>query len=161
MDTVTYPCVTVANLLARDFDLRKIDVSAPASDERDVLREVKPLWAPLFVARNHGGTELRRWAGWMSAADFVAELTFVLGMDELLRRRVEKAYARFREACDTTPHASVAPEALFWAGAAAFKRGGNDFAALHAVWAELRDRYPSSTWSRRADVFDQANNGFT
>jgi hypothetical protein len=153
MDTVTYPDAAVSELLDQEFALVKINLSDPAPATRDLLRQAKPLWAPLFIAFDRKGTELRRWIGFLPPAEFIAELRFVLGMQKLLRREMEQSIREFRAACDVTPDASVAPEALFWAGAAAYQSGGG-MAALRSVWSELQSRYPASTWARRSDVFD-------
>jgi TolA-binding protein len=73
-------------------------------------------------------------------------------VNDILHRRFDEAYARFRAACDSAPPGGIAPEALFWAGAARYKKEG--IHALRHEWEELRERFPESTWARRADVWD-------
>ena len=132
MDTVTYPDARVQSFLAEHFELTLVNVREPNDDSRELLRTVKPQWAPLFLARDARGTELRRWFGWLAPEEFVAELTLVVGLRELLRQRFDEALARFRE--------GGTAEALWWAGAAAYKTGGLD--ALRGAWDELTRRFP-------------------
>lgn len=155
MDTVTYPDPRVAELVNANFAPVKINIREPQQGGvRELLRTVKPVWAPLFVFLDPARVELRRYVGWLAPDEFLAELTFVLGMQDILRQRIDEAFTRFRAAADEWPESSVAAEALFWAGTAAYKKGRGDLVALRAVWDELVARYPASTWARRANVWD-------
>ena len=152
MDAVTYPDARVQQLINDKFSAIKLNLREPRPETRDLLRRVKPQWAPLFLFLDPRGTELRRYIGWLAPDEFLAELTFVLGMQDLVRARIESALQNFRAAADQYPDASVAAEAMFFAGAAAYKLGGLD--ALRPAWDELVRRYPESTWARRANVWD-------
>ena len=48
----------------------------------------------------------------------------------------------------------MAPEALYWEGIAGFLGGKKDMDALRSCWNEVREKYPDSTWSKRAEVID-------
>lgn len=152
MDAVTYPDARVASLLNNNFNNIRTNIREPQPSVKDLLRAVKPPWAPTFVFIGPRNVELRRYAGWLAPDEFIAELNFVLGVDDLLRRRFEQATAHFRAACDDNLRNGIAPEALFWVGVAAYKTGGKP--ALRAAWDELVARFPESTWARRADVWD-------
>ena len=155
MDAVTYPDARVIELMNAHFSPVKVNIRETQTGAiRDLLRSVKPVWAPLFVFLDPRGTELRRYIGWLAPDEFLPELTFILGMQDLLRQRLDDAYARFRSACDDAPQSSVAAEALFWAGTVAYKRGNSDSDALHKEWDELVARYPETTWARRTNVWD-------
>ena len=155
MDAVTYPDARVASFLDENFNPIRTNIREPQPAMRDLLRAVKPPWAPTFVFLGPRNVELRRYSGWLAPTEFLAELNFVLGMHDMLRVRFEEAYAHFRAACDDSLRNGIAPEALFWAGAAAYKRGGKP--ALREIWDELVARFPESTWARRADVWDMDN----
>lgn len=155
MDTVTYPDARVQDFIAGNFTAIKVNIREPQPEMRDVIRAAKPVWAPMFLFLDPRKIELRKYVGWLPPDEFLAELTFVLGMQDILRQRIDQAYTRFRAAADETPEAGIAAEALFWAGAAAYKRGGQP--ALRPVWDELVARYPQSTWARRTDVWDMVD----
>jgi hypothetical protein len=152
MDAVTYPDARVASFLDENFNSIRVNMREPQEAMRDLLRAVKPPWGPTFVFIGPRNVELRRYVGWLAPTEFIAELNVVLGMDDLVRRRFDEAYTHFRAACDDTLRNGIAPEALFWAGAARFKTGGKP--ALREVWDELVARFPESTYARRADIWD-------
>ena len=156
MDTVTYPTPAVEQFLSEHFHALRVNVREPQTGAiRELLRATKPQWAPTFVFLDRA-IELRRYTGWLPPADFLAELKFVLGLDDLLRQRFDDATRRFRAAADDDPSVSVAAEALYWAGVAGYKMGGVE--ALREGWAELTTRFPESTWAKRADIFDVTMN---
>lgn len=152
MDAVTYPDARVASFLDENFNAVRTNIRDPQPTMRDLLRAVKPPWAPTFVFIGRRNVELRRYVGWLAPDEFIAQLNFVLGMSDLLRLKIDEAQAHFRAACDDAFRHGIAPEALFWVGVTAYKRGGKP--ALHEVWDELVARFPESTWARRADVWD-------
>jgi hypothetical protein len=155
MDTVTYPDAQVQSFINEHFTAIKVNIREPQTEMRELIRSAKPVWAPMFLFLDPRRIELRKYVGWLAPHDFLAELNFVLGMQDLLRQRNEQAYERFRAAADGEPAAGIAAEALFWAGAAAYKRGGQP--ALRVVWDELVTRHPDSTWARRADIWDMVD----
>jgi hypothetical protein len=71
----------------------------------------------------------------------------------LARARNEIALQALRAVADLHPQSHVAGEALFWAGIAAFRVAGRDKAALRDGWEPLWERYPDTTWARRASVW--------
>jgi len=152
MDAVTYPDARVASFVDENFNAIRTNIREPQPAMRDLLRAVKPPWAPTFVFIGPRNVELRRYVGWLPPVEFIAELNFILGVNDLLRLRFEESYKHFRTACDDSLRNGIAPEALYWAGVAMYKRSGK--AALHEVWNELTSRFPESTWARRADIWD-------
>jgi hypothetical protein len=147
MDTVTYPDARVAALLNDRFDVIRVDVKNVLPAQRDLIRAARPLWTPT-VAFLAGGQEVRRAVGYLPPDDFLAEAQIALGQIDLLHQELDRAFETFRSAAD----AYGSPEALFWAGVAAFKRS-RTFDALRPVWDELQARHPDSEWARRADVW--------
>lgn len=157
MGAVTYPDERVTSFVNRHFAAAKINLSAPRPEDRELLRSIKPQWAPVLLFYDSRATELRRTIGYLAPDDFLAELHVVLGLHEMLHGELESSHRHFRSAADDFSDAAVAPEALFWAGAAAYKRGGKQYDALRADWLELQRRFPASSWARRADVLDMTD----
>ncbi|MGH9367328.1 MAG: hypothetical protein ACRD3M_06615 [Thermoanaerobaculia bacterium] len=154
MRAVTYASPPVTQLLAGSFVCLRVDEREEAESTRELLRAYRLLWTPGFVFLDYRGGELRRLVGYRPPEDFLPELCFVLGLFETLHGRHGEAYARLREAAERRPEGPLAPEALYWAGIAAFRRDGRRFEVLRREWEQIRARYPDSAWWKRADVFD-------
>ena len=154
MDAVTYPTPRIVETLNRDFVCFTLDVEHPDDDGRQLLRSYRLLWEPGVVFFEPRGAELRRFVGYRSPEDFLAELCFAKALTDYLYRRFEQAAAGFALAARQSPDAAIAPEALYWRAIATYRVTGRDLAALEQAWGELRERYPHTTWSRSADVLD-------
>jgi hypothetical protein len=153
MDAVTYPTPSVVDFLSDQFVCLKLDTSARSPAFRRILGRQGLRWTPTFVFADHTVRELRRTVGFLPPDDFLAELQLVLGLAGLARARNETALATLRAVADLHPESHVAGEALFWAGIAAFRIAGGEKAALRVAWQPLWERYPDSTWARRAAVW--------
>lgn len=150
MAAVTYPRGEVEAALERDFVAVKFNVKEPRGEFRDLLRMAKPLFTPLLLYLDWTGTELRRTTGYLPPAEFLGELGLVLGLSHLLHARYGEAYERFRAVAGWAARTHAAPEALYWAGVAAFRHEGRGLDGLTPEWAELGARYPGSSWALRA-----------
>jgi hypothetical protein len=150
MDARTYPSGETAALIGREFVPVKFNVQAPRGEFRDLLRMAKPLFTPLLLFLDAGGTELRRTTGYLPPAELEGELRLVLGLADLLHARYAEAHARFREVAERLGGTHAAPEALYWAGVAGYRLEGRGLEGLTPQWAELQARYPGSTWALRA-----------
>ena len=159
MDTVTYPTPQVIEALNRDFVCFTVDTAQPGADGRALRIAYRLLWEPGLVFLDPRGNELRRFVGYRSPADFIAELSFVKALTDFLYRRYERAVEGFGQAAELSPEAAVAPEALYWKGIAVYRLTRRNLTALKQVWGELRHRYPNSTWSSSADVLDSEPTG--
>ena len=71
----------------------------------------------------------------------------------MLHAKYAESFAHSRGVAAQWPESPVAPEALFWAGIAAFRCDGRNIEVLKQHWEEVRARYSQSTWRTRADVF--------
>lgn len=151
---MTYPDRELHEFLTDHFVFLQIDVSRRDPALKELFREVKPFWAPLFRATTGGGTELRRWFGFLPPAGLMAELEIVLAHDLMLRRNDQAARERLQGALEKYSRESAAPEMMFWMGVAAFKAGDRDFDELGRIWGSLIERWPQSSWATRADVME-------
>lgn len=154
MDTVTYPAPQVIEFLNQHFVCFTVDTAQPGNEGRALLAPHRLLWEPGLVLLDPRGNELRRFVGYRSPGDFLAELSFGKALTHFLYRRYEQAVEGFAQAADLSPSAAVALEALYWRGIALLRLTGRGRPALTEAWNELRDRYPNTTWSRSADVLD-------
>ena len=154
MGAVTYPHPEVQRFLHKHFVCHRVNEKDTSSETVRVLRAYRLLWSPGFIFLDHQRNELRRVVGYLTPAEFLAELNFALGLARMLHSRFSESHDLFRAAIDANPTGYVAPEALYWAGIAAFRRDGRNKELLKKEWAELLERFPKSTWWTRADVFD-------
>jgi hypothetical protein len=155
LEARTYPRGETAELVEREFVPIKFNVKEPRPEARDLLRMTKPLFTPLLLFLDSTGTELRRVTGFLPSAELDGELRLVLGFADLLHTRYASAHARFREIASRAPEGHAAPEALYWAGVAAYRWDSRGLEGLTPEWEELRQRYPGSTWAIRAGCLEE------
>lgn len=153
MDAVTYPSAQTESFLSEHLECVKVSVDDRSPEARAAVRGYRHLWAPGFVVFDQRGEELRRFLGYQAPRELIAELTVALGKVRMLHRDPAGAFAAFRSVADLEPPAPVTPEAVYWAGVAAYQRDGKDLEFLREYWEELRRRFPESRWWVAADVF--------
>lgn len=149
MDAVTYPHAAVAEEIAQYFVPARFNTLDPGATERALMREFRQAWTPTFVFLDPHRIELRRNVGFLPPTEFLPELRFVRAYADLFRGEAGRAFELFVSLADAHPQAAVAPEALYWAGIAGYRRdGGRD--ELIRQWTVLHERYPESLWWVRA-----------
>jgi len=156
MGAVTYPNQQVQQLIHDHFVAVKFNVAEPTPDFTEILRASRPLWGPTFVFLDASKAELRRSVGYVPPADFLTELTLVLGLWDVLHAQPVEAFEHFHSVARSQPAGKFTPEALFWTGCAAYRREGpgkeEKLAALRPWWLEVMERFPESTWADRASA---------
>ncbi len=122
MDAVTYPNAEVSSFLMDNCVCAHFNTAEPTPEVKQVQRSLRQIWTPTLVFLDHYQTEARRFVGYFSPDEFLAELHFVQGMVDMLHAKFSKAFERFRGVVDEDPRTNVAPEARYWAGVAAYQR---------------------------------------
>ena len=153
MGAVTYPDQDVIEFLAEQFVPFKVNVKDLDSGGRALVAKHRTIWEPGLLYLDARGREVRRNVGFLPPTEFIADSRVALGKIALLQSRYADAEQQFRQAVDLSSEGGVAPEALYWAGIAAFRIAGNKKLELAERWAELQERFPGSSWWSRADVF--------
>ena len=153
MDTVTYPDPSAVEFVSREFEAVKVHIGEKDPAIRDTIRRYRMLWAPGYVVLDERGEEVRRFIGYQSPRDYIAELKVGLAKAHILHRRNDEAFQLFRAVADLEPPAPVTDEALYWAGIALHYRDRTNLAFLHQYWKELERRFPGSRWWTAANVF--------
>jgi thioredoxin-related protein len=149
---ITFPDAEVAEVLGNEFVCLKVNTAAIAESARPLVREQRVLWTPDLLFRDPTGAELGRRLGYHPPPDFVAVLLIVLGQTAMTFRDYGRALACFSEAADMPNGQAMRPEALFWAGIAAYKVGKGDRAVLRERWTVIRDSYHDTPWWTRAEA---------
>jgi TolA-binding protein len=62
------------------------------------------------------------------------------------------AERRYVQIIERYPATAAAPEAVYWRGVSEYKRT-SDHTVLGAVSQELEEKYPESTWAKKASVW--------
>jgi Tetratricopeptide repeat/Thioredoxin-like domain len=109
-------------------------------------------WTPTLVVFDPDGGERYRFEGYLPADDFTAQLELGVAKDAFARERWEEAERTFRDVVRRFPKSEAAPEALYWAGVARYKAGG-DPAALKETAGLFVKQYPQSAWAKKASVW--------
>lgn len=151
MGAVTYPHPDVVEFVSRHFVAAKFNGKEPGPDFSEALGRGKFFWGPLFVFLDSRGIELRRYQGFLPPEELLADLRLVLGLEALIHSKPEKALEWFTSVTDLYPGTDAVPEALYWAGSAAYK-ASNSLEPLIEIWDRLIAEHPESTWAKRADV---------
>ncbi len=84
--------------------------------------------------------------------EFLAQLKLGIAHTAFARQKWQEAERLFREIVATLPNTEAAPEALYWAGVAKYKGTGNA-AALGETAKQFQQKYPQSTWAKKASVW--------
>ena len=150
---VTYPHESVRRLLADSFVCIKYNTKRPNEWFKRLNGSFGHHWHPNIVVLDARLTEARRFIGYLPPDDFVAQLEVGRALVELYNKRATNAREILDGVIDRYAHTHVAPEALYWAGVAAYRAGGG-LPALTEVWERIPERYPDSEWVLRADCLD-------
>ena len=149
----TYRDPDVQAYLARTFVCIKYNTKAPNPWFKRLNGSYGHHWHPNVVVMDHRLTEARRFIGYLSADEFVAQLEVGRALMALRHGQAVESLAVLQGVLARSPGTFVAPEAMYWAGVAAYRAGGG-LAALTPIWADLAVRYPASEWVLRADCLD-------
>lgn len=153
MDTVTYPHAAVQQFFAESLEPADLMIGDPDPVARETLRKFRTLWSPAYVMLDPRGDEVRRFIGYQSPQDFIAELRIGVGKGLMVQRKNQEAFEHFRAVADLEPPAPVSAEGVYWAGIAVYLRDRKELSFLEQYWKELERRFPGSRWWTAANVF--------
>jgi TolA-binding protein len=98
------------------------------------------------------GVERHRIEGFLPAEEFLAQLALGLGKSAFARQQFGEAERWFGEVVERFPDTEAAPEALYWAGVALYKKTNDPSALAHTAEAFTR-QYRDSIWAKKASVW--------
>ncbi len=101
------------------------------------------------------GNMRHKFEGFLPADDFLAQLMLGLAHVAFGRQQWDEAERRFREIVEKFPSTDAAPEALYWAGVAKYKKTG-DASALSETALQFRTKYNDTSWAKKASVWAPA-----
>jgi hypothetical protein len=109
-------------------------------------------WTPAILVVDPLGVERHRIEGFLPADELLAHLTLGLGKSAFAHQQFGEAERWFRELVERYPRTDAAPEALYWAGVALYKKTNDATALAHTAEALMR-QYPDSVWTKKASVW--------
>ena len=109
-------------------------------------------WTPTILVVDPSGAERHRIEGFLPVDELLAQLTLGMGKSAFARQQFAEAERWFREAVERYPDTDAAPESLYWAGVALYKKT-NDATALAHTAEALQRQYPDSVWAKKASVW--------
>jgi thioredoxin-related protein len=144
-----YPDPEVEKLITTSFTPARFHVK----EQPEAFQRFGAEWTPTIMMSTVDGKERHRIEGFLPKEDFLPQLR--LGLAHVARESgdFKTAESRYRDlANDRSP--DIAAEALYWAGVSKYK-GTNDPAALGETARNIRERFPDSTWMKKASVWEQ------
>lgn len=142
-----YPAPAVTALITEHFLTARVHVKEqPTTWHRFGVR-----WTPTVLVLSPDGPEVRRIEGYLPEDDFLGELDLGLGYLAANAKQWKDAEHWFDEAAKHE-NTDAGPEGMYWRGVARYS-GSHDHTVLGALRKELEQRYPTSSWARRAVVW--------
>ncbi len=109
-------------------------------------------WTPTLIVLDPEGQECYRFEGYLPPEDFLAQLELGLAKSAFAHDQFAEAERLYREIAQNHPKSDAAPESLYWAGVSQYK-ASHDAAPLAEAARALKQRYPGSSWAKKASVW--------
>jgi len=145
---VTYPEPEVIEYVNDHF----VPWNINTADEVDLIQRFDIFSTPSIVFMDPKGRDFYRSIGYLPPTRFIGRLIFGEAWVAFRTRHYEHAGDLFEIVGREHPDCSIAPEAIFFRGAARDKiTGDHSNRAISA--AELKERFPKSNWTFSASVW--------
>ena len=149
-----WPDPRVVKAVDREYVPVRVHVQKQADEYRRLAGRFDVEWTPTILMLDPAGHERHRIEGFLPVAEFAPQLEFGAARIAFSAGEFEQAETRLRRIVDSHPETEVAPEALYWAGVARYKRT-DDAGALAETAAAVREKYPASPWAKKASVWEK------
>ena len=147
-----YPDERVARFVTENFIPARVHVKDQAADFQRLGAQYNAQWTPTILELDPDGKERHRIEGFLTTDDFLAQLKLGLGHAAFKHGTWDAAQRHFDDVVKSHPDAEAAPEARYWAGVSRYKASGNP-TALGDTTRALDERYPDSTWAKKASIW--------
>lgn len=144
MDAVTYPTEKVIETMDRHIVAVRV-----AHDAKPLAAEFNVQWTPALYILDSEGKRHMGSTGFLPPEEFIPWILLGRGRMHFDRNELDNAVTMFDSLSRDYRESDSAPEALFFNGVSKYKL--NDEAGfLKEIYEQLRTRYPSSIWSKKA-----------
>jgi len=137
----------VVSFISQNFVPAKIHIK----EQPQTFKRFGAQWTPTILIMAPDGEEAHRIEGFLAAEDFLAQLELGLGKALMREEKYQEAERHLRAVADHA-QSETAPQALYWAGVAAYK-GTHDPGKLKETYQNLLKLFPSSEWTRKGVVW--------
>jgi len=138
----------VVNFISSNFIPAKIHIK----EQPQTFKRFGAQWTPTILVITPNGEEAHRIEGFLGVDDMLAQLELGLGKSLFKMEKFEDAEKHFRSVVQQYPTSEAAPQALYWAGVAAYK-ATNDPGKLKDTAQAVQKKYPQSEWAKKASVW--------
>jgi hypothetical protein len=142
-----YPDPRVASFVTENF----IPVRFHVKENPQAFERFGAQWTPTILIDDPDGKERHRIEGFLPADAFLAQLQLGLARAAFSAGDWKNAEQHYESVAGTGDE-ETAPEAMYWAGVARYK-GSNDASHLGATHKRLSEKYPNSSWAKKASVW--------
>ena len=136
------------NFISSSFIAAKIHIK----EQPQIFKRFGAQWTPTILVMAPSGEEAHRIEGFLDVDSMLAQLELGLGKALLKVEKYADAEKHFRAVVQNFPTTEAAPQALYWAGVAAYK-GSNDPGKLKETAQAEQKKYPQSEWAKKASVW--------
>ena len=147
-----WPDERVVKFVNENFAPARVHVRDDSALFQQYGEKYNAQWTPTVLFLDSSGEERHRIEGFLPVDDFLAQLMLGRAQIAFGQQQWDDAERRFREIVERFPDTDAAPEALYWAGATAYK-GSHDASSLKKTAEAFRDRYQDTTWAKKASVW--------
>ncbi len=109
-------------------------------------------WTPTIIILDADGDEHHRFIGFLPPEDFIAQIILGKGKAEFDLDDFDQAIQCFQEVLNRYPKTDGAAEAQYYLGVARYK-ASHDPKELKLGLEVLQREYPSSEWTKKAQVY--------
>ena len=149
---MTYPNPAVVRAINEYVIPLQVSIQDPKS--QPIIERYQQVWTPTILLLSPEGKVYHEWNGYLPPALYLSQLLLGLGKAALREHHFDKAAQFFDQVATEYPESDAAPEALYWAAVARYKKSGQS-EDLKAGWQRLRERYPDSVWRSKQSFMEQ------
>jgi TolA-binding protein len=141
MDAVTYPNENVIQFIQKNM--------IPLRLAYDAHTDFNPRWTPTLITLDADGKEHQRTIGFFPPEELIPSLLLGIAKSYFDRERFNEALSTLDKLIEDYPNSDSTPEAIYWRGVSGYKSTHKP-KALKEAYEQLRAKYPSSEWTKRA-----------
>lgn len=145
--------VTLADRRVENFIYDKMVAVRVPVESKAQASEFKIFMTPTLVVLDYYGREHQRTLGFIPPDEMVPTLLLGIGKAGFANDQFNEAVLQFNTLLNGYPGSACAPEAMFLRGVARFSSSHTP-SVLKETCQQLRQRYPESEWSGRAEPFN-------
>ena len=142
-----YPTPEVTALIDEQF----VPVRIHIKEQARMWHRFGIRWTPTVMVLSPEGAEVRRVEGFLPADELKGQLLLGLGYEAANRKDWATAERWFGQAAEQD-NTDAGPEGLYFVGVARYS-ATHDAKELAATYGNLTERYPNTSWAKRAIVW--------